>query len=984
MVKKALESHGNPGAGELGVVDQSRTDESDSRYSYELQISPANTSIGVGQTQQFTATVHSKGKKRILPGVYWESSDPTVATIDSKSGMAVGVVEGHVTITAISENVDSESTHLTVTPAVLESIAVTPSTLSLSVGQTQLFAATGTYSNGTTEDLTRYVTWSSSAASSATIDGVGKATAVAAGPATITAAYKTKQGTALQANASLNVAAVALTSITVTPPSPTIAAGLTQQFTATATFSDSNSKDITASASWACSAAAVATISSSGLAAGVAAGGATVTASWGGLTGNSRLTVSAAAVQSIAIWSPTPSLGAGQTRQLTAKATYSDASKQDVTNSAVWTSSMPDVATVSSGLVAGLTRGNTTITATFTDANGTAFSTTAALKVLITFTDLGAADIQAFNNAKSRVNQLLTAFERRGNLSDDETASLKDGLELVTEFLNNNPSTPIPNFNAIGSGIKNQSDLDKLGIPFNSDRSKGAIGTGSGKSNVIDDRFRAIGDYLYGPPPLQNNLEHDPGSFPGGNGNNPGGLTDEQMRVAAVYGYVQNKLALPPQYKTDPSLITPDDNNRRAIFNQTVEEADSNYRTYSGLYSATLDRLLNTSQTPQIQVADWAKVVDLLVKQGIKADNPQINTWIDRMLATAQNVGQDAQPSEITIDLPDLEQDVSNFEIISGNIFALQPAYFCSMLEELKVFQVVEKLVELFQNGILPVIRGDAGNLLFAWWKNAALRVSEAERRSFYARSLGFPGGDADTPNRDFKDLFMRFVSAVSSFVRQNTVDNLLRSNIPGAISQQQVRKTARDLATNISAHGYGIAYPMATELQKEIKDVMAILKNDEIQNSYGAKDMWQLVDQVAGLELGGAKNSVKYRTMASAGATVFAWLANKSTMLASTSYVPILDVAQLQNAPSYSTKPTTKPSDFDLVGACDQWLAVTGTQEDSVEKMAQPTESPVMPSRPIQIPAVARDLLESVGVPAMSYSADLGKPNGASTWRSR
>jgi hypothetical protein len=413
-----------------------------------------------------------------------------------------------------------------------------------------------------------------------------------------------------------------------------------------------------------------------------------------------------------------------------------------------------------------------------------------------------------------------------------------------------------------------------------------------------------------------------------------------------------------------------------------VEAADSNFRTYRSLYSATLARLIQISQTPQIQVEDWATVVGLLVKQGITASNPQINTWIDRALATAQNVGQDAQPSEINIDLPDLEQDVSDFEIITGNIFALQPAYFCSMLEELKVFQVVEKLTELFQNGVLPVVRGDAGNLLFAYWKNAALRVSESERRGFYARSLGFPGGDADSPNRDFKDLFMRFVSAVSSFVRQNTVDNLLRSNIPGAISQQQVRKTARDLATNISAHGYGIAYPMATELQKEINDVMAILKNGEVQDAYGAKDMWQLVDQVAGLELGGAKNSVKYRTMASAGATVFAWLANHSRQLASNSYVPILDVAQLQNAPSYSTKPTTNPSDFDLVGACDQWLAVTGTQEDSVEKMAQPNEAPVMPSRPIQIPSVARDLLESVGVPAMSYASGMSKPNGAANWR--
>jgi hypothetical protein len=446
---------------------------------------------------------------------------------------------------------------------------------------------------------------------------------------------------------------------------------------------------------------------------------------------------------------------------------------------------------------------------------------------------------------------------------------------------------------------------------------------------------------------------------------------------------VEKALAVPPPYRTVSTLVTPDDSTRRAIFNQVVESADAHFRTNRPLYVAALDRLIHISQFPQIDVSIWVKVVDQLVRQGISSTNAQINTWIDRAFDTAQNIGQSPVPSEINIVLPDLEQDVSNFEIISGNIFALQPAYFCSMLEELKVFQVVEKLVELFQNGVLPVVRGDAGNLLFAYWKNAPLRVSETERRGFYARALGFPGGDADSPNREFKDLFMRFVSAVSAFVRQNTVDNIVRSNIPGAISQQQIRKSARDLATNISSHGYGIAYPMATELQKEINDVMAILRNDEVENAYGAKDMWQLVDQVAGLELGGAKNSVKYRTMASAGATIFAWLANRARQLASSSYAPILDITQLFNAPSYSTRPTTEPSDFDLVGACDQWLAVTGTQEESVEQAAQPVEAPVMPSRPIQIPSVAREMLESVGVPAMAYGASNGKSNGASyNWR--
>jgi uncharacterized protein YjdB len=943
-----------------------------------IAVTPVNQSVASGQTQQFTATANcSDGSTKDLTATaIWSSSSPALASINS-GGLATGVAVGTATITAASSGM-SASTAIRVTPAALLSISVTPVNPSVAAGQTQQFTAMGAYSDGTNKDLTATATWTSSAAGTATINQAGLATGVAAGLTTISAV-----STGVTGNSVLTVGAAVLVSIAVTPANRSVAAGQAQQFTATGTYSDGASRDLTAAAVWVSSAPAIATVNAAGLATGVSVGAATISGTFGGMTGNAVLTIPPPVVLSIALSSTSTSVGAGQTRQFIATANYSDGSTQDVTAKATWSSSNTSVATVNgTGLATGRAFGTTTITATYADPTGT-FSNTVPLSVLITFNDLGDADTQAFQQATSQVNQLLTAFERRGNLSVDEINQLKDGLELVTQYLNNNPSAPVPNFNAASKAGNNMSDLQQLGISFNVDPSKGPIGTGSRKANVIDNRYRAICDYLYGPPP-QPGLEHDPGSFPGGNGLNPGGLTDDQMRMAAIYGYVLNALAVPPPYRTNPALVTPDDKNRRDLFNQTVEAADANFRSNRALAGATLDRLIKTSQTPQIDVSDWAKVVDLLVQKGITANNPQINTWIDRMLAIAQNVGQAPPPSQIDIDLPNLEQDVSNFEIITGNIFALQPAYFCSMLEELKVFQVVEKLVELFQNGILPVVRGDAGNLLFAWWKNAALRVSEPERRGFYARALGFPGGDADSPNREFKDQFMRFVSAVSSFVRQNTVDNLLRSNIPGAITQQQVRKSGRDLATNISSHGYGIAYPMATELQKEIADVMAILKNGEVQAAYGAKDMWQLVDQVAGLELGGAKNSVKYRTMASAGATVFAWLATRAKQLASTSYMPILDITQLQNPPSYSTKPTTNPSDFDLVGACDQWLAVTGTQEDSVDQAAQPVESPVMPSRPIQIPSVAREMLESVGVPSLAYSGGQGKTNGSAAYNWR
>ena len=69
-----------------------------------------------------------------------------------------------------------------------------------------------------------------------------------------------------------------LTSIAVTPNNPTISTGATQQFTATGTYSDSSTQNITSQVSWNSSTPAVATINASGLASGVSAGNTTISA----------------------------------------------------------------------------------------------------------------------------------------------------------------------------------------------------------------------------------------------------------------------------------------------------------------------------------------------------------------------------------------------------------------------------------------------------------------------------------------------------------------------------------------------------------------------------------------------------------------------------------------------------------------------------------------------------------------------------------
>lgn len=88
----------------------------------------------------------------------------------------------------------------------------------------------------------------------------------------------------------VNFTVPTLTSISVTPQSSSLAVGATQQFTATGTYSDQSQSNITASAIWTSSATNVATISTAGVATGIAEGSATIQAAVGTIIGSISLT----------------------------------------------------------------------------------------------------------------------------------------------------------------------------------------------------------------------------------------------------------------------------------------------------------------------------------------------------------------------------------------------------------------------------------------------------------------------------------------------------------------------------------------------------------------------------------------------------------------------------------------------------------------------------------------------------------------------
>jgi hypothetical protein len=280
-------------------------------------------------------------------------------------------------------------------------------------------------------------------------------------------------------------------------------------------------------------------------------------------------------------------------------------------------------------------------------------------------------------------------------------------------------------------------------------------------------------------------------------------------------------------------------------------------------------------------------------------------------------------------------------DIVSANLRALQPVYYAAMLEEARLFDVVDRLAMMFGQGLLPVSHGRAGAMLYRHWKGHQSRLTTEQRRNVYARAFGLPGGDASVmSNRDFNDLWVRFVSIVGMYSAE------LHSLPPGerSVSTEEVLISGRALAINLSSHGHGLAWFAASGFKLEIQQVAELLSDVELQSAFGAKTPWQVIRNVAAVELGARPNVPRGYTRAESGIVIIRWLANRRARLLRPRSANILrheDICEGRTAASQNKKPSVYPTDSDLVTACEQWLGVTGTQEAELKDQS-PREEPI------------------------------------------
>jgi len=341
-----------------------------------IEVTPASAEVGLGQTQQFTATGIFGGglpAQDLTKRVTWSSDAEAIATIsnaaDSKGlAMTQSISDTPATITAKFGDVEG-STDLTVTDAALLSIVISPDDSVLPKTFTRALKATGSYSDGSVKDVTGEVTWSSSSSSIATISNVTTTKGVvrggSAGQAIITASKRLPNDVVVSDTTRVFVTDAVLESISVTPSTLTLPLGLGQAFVATGSFSDDSTMDITEQVTWTSADTNVLSISNAGGTKGQAVAKAlstsvVVTAQKDSLSDTATVQVTNPAVETLIVRPDTQSCASPAPGEddsidlplpfstgLIACASYSDGVVRNVTTEVTWSSTDSSVVTVS-------------------------------------------------------------------------------------------------------------------------------------------------------------------------------------------------------------------------------------------------------------------------------------------------------------------------------------------------------------------------------------------------------------------------------------------------------------------------------------------------------------------------------------------------------------------------------------------------------------------------------------------------------------
>jgi trimeric autotransporter adhesin len=322
-----------------------------------VELAPNEVTIGVGSTMPLDVSVRgADGTPVSVNEVFWSSSDSTVARVSDR-GIVTAVGPGTATIAATVQGRSGTVTvNVSPLPATAATITVSPSSVSMTDGQSVQLVATVRDADGRTLGG-RTVTWSTTTPNIVSVSATGQVVGVQVGTGSVTVSTEGRVTTV-----PVTVVQRPVGSVVVTPSQLSLVAG--QAATLVVQVTDGNGQLLTGRpVSFASTNAAVARVSDNGVVTAVATGNATIQVTSEGRSVNVPVSVGAQPVSSVQVTPGTASVTVGGTVSLSATAL--DASGGTLSGRPViWSSGAPSVATVSaSGVVTGIAGGTAVILA---------------------------------------------------------------------------------------------------------------------------------------------------------------------------------------------------------------------------------------------------------------------------------------------------------------------------------------------------------------------------------------------------------------------------------------------------------------------------------------------------------------------------------------------------------------------------------------------------------------------------------------------
>ena len=333
-----------------------------------IAINVDDNSIPVGTKINVTAKGYYSDDttEDLTAQVKWSSSDDSVASVD-KNGVVTGNKEGQTNLVASLNGLDSNDLPVIVSAAKLQDLVINLDSASIASGASTNATATGYYSDGTQQDLTKVVAWTSTDNQVANIDSIGEIKSLKVGSVSIYATYAGKTSTHL----SLNITDAVLKNIVVNLNDNNVASGLSAYATAEGYYSDGTQNNITNQVDWTSSDNSIANIGNNGEVSAIKAGVVTIKASLNGVLSNEvSFTVASAKLKSIDVTLSANNIPDGTEVQAIAMGNYTNGDRTDITKQVNWSSTDGSIANISSnGLIVANKVGNVIIKAGFGDIN---------------------------------------------------------------------------------------------------------------------------------------------------------------------------------------------------------------------------------------------------------------------------------------------------------------------------------------------------------------------------------------------------------------------------------------------------------------------------------------------------------------------------------------------------------------------------------------------------------------------------------------